>query len=177
VFLDESGFLLIPTRRRTWGPQGETPVVFYLQKHDRISALATLTVSARRKRMGLYVRFQESNFKAVHVADFLRTLLRHLRGQVILLWDGGSIHKGPPINAVLAANPRLHVERFPAYAPELNPVEFVWRDFKGQMANGCPFDTHDLRVTLRGNERRVRRSQAKLRSFVLASDLPSHPFH
>lgn len=127
--------------------------------------------------MGLYVRFQDDNFKAVHVADFLRTLLRHLRGHVILLWDGATIHQGPPIKHVLASNPRLHVERFPAYAPELNPVEFVWRDFKGRMANGCPFDLHDLDVTLRGNERRVRRSQTKLRSFVLASDLPSAPFH
>jgi transposase len=126
--------------------------------------------------MGLFLRFQEDNFKAVHVADFLRALLRHLRGHVILLWDGGSIHKGAPINAVLAAHPRLHVERFPAYAPELNSVEFVWRDFKGRMANGCPFDLHDLDVTLRGNERRVRGSQAKLRSFVLASKLSS-PFH
>ena len=51
-----------------------------------------------------------------------------------------------------------------------------FQDFKGRMANGCPFDLHDLNVTLHGNERRVRRSQAKLRSFVLASDLSS-PFH
>lgn len=126
--------------------------------------------------MGLYVRFQEENFKAVHVAAFLRTLLRHVPGHIILLWDGGSIHKGPLIDAVVSANPRLHLERFPAYAPELNPVELLWREFKGRTGNGCPFDTDELRVTLHGNVRRVRQSQAKLRSFVLASDLPTPPW-
>lgn len=127
--------------------------------------------------MGLYLRLQEQNFKAVHVADFLRTLLRHVRGHIVLLWDGGSIHKGPVIKAVLASNPRLHVEKFPAYAPELNPVEFLWRHLKGKLANGCPFDTHELHVTLRGHQRRTAHSQEMLRSFVLASDLPSAPFH
>jgi len=43
AFLDESGFLLIPSRRRTWGSEGKTPVGCYSYRHDRISALATLT--------------------------------------------------------------------------------------------------------------------------------------
>ncbi len=57
--------------------------------HDQISAIAALTVAAKRDRMGLYVPFRQDNFTARHVAKFLRMLLRHLRGQVILLWGGG----------------------------------------------------------------------------------------
>ena len=174
--MDESGFLLIPSRRRTWGPEGETPVVRYSYRHDRISALATLTVSAVRKQMGLYVRFQQANFKAVHVAAFLRQLLRHLRGPVILLWDGGRIHKGPAMARLRRDYPRLHIEWFPGYAPELNPTEQVWNDFKGHTANSLPESKQDIRVSLHANTRRVRRSQAKLRSFILASDLPSPPW-
>src|SRR5437867_10998821 len=87
--------MLIPTRRRTWGPRGRTPIVRYNYKHDRISAIAALTVAARRARLGLYVRLRQDNFKAVQVAKFLRLLLTHLRGHIILLWDGGQIHKGP----------------------------------------------------------------------------------
>jgi putative transposase len=123
--------------------------------------------------MGLYVYFQPTNFTARHVAAVLRGLLRHLRGPVILLWDQGSIPRGPAMAAVQRAYPRLHIEEFPAYAPELNPVEPLWNDFKGHTANSLPRDTRDIRRSLQANTRRVRRSQAKLRSFILASELPS----
>ena len=176
MFLDESGFLLIPTRRRTWGPQGRTPVIRYSLRHERISALAALSASARRRRMGLYVRFQAQNFLAAHVADFLRALLRHLRRNVIVLWDGSPIHKGPFLRQLRHQYPRLHVEWFPGYAPELNPVEYLWADSKGHTANGLPLDRKDLRRNLHTNIRRVRRSQDKLRSFILASELPSPPW-
>lgn len=168
--------MLIPTRRRTWNPKGHTPIVRYNYKHDRISAIAALTVAPRRARMGLYVQFRQDNFKAVQVAKFLRMLLKHLRGHVILLWDGGRIHKGPAINAVRDGFPRLHLERFPAYAPELNPVEQVWNDFKRHTGNSILRDKQDIRLSLHGSTRRVRRSPDKLRSFVLASDLPSAPW-
>ena len=165
----------MPTRRRTWAPAGHTPIVAYNDKHARLSALAALTVSPKRQHLGLFLRFQPQNFQAIHVADFLRALLRHVRGPIILLWDQGSIHRGPAIEAVRKAHPRLHVEEFPAYAPELNPTEQVWNDFKGHTANSLLRDTRDLRRRLWANTRRVRRSQAKLRSFIRSSKLPSPP--
>jgi transposase len=176
VFLDESGFLLIPTRSRTWGPRGKTPLVRFNYRHDRISALAALSISPKRTRLGLYARFQQENFKAVDVCGFLRTLLHHLRGHVILLLDSAKIHKGPTMARLTKRCRRLHLEWFPAYAPELNPVEFVWRDFKRRSATRVLRDKQDIRLNLHGNARRVRGSQDKLRSFVLASDLPSTPW-
>lgn len=167
--------MLIATRRRTWGPTGRPPIVRYNYNHDRISALVTLTLSPVLQHVGLYACFQQDNFKAVHVAPFLRDLLRHLPGPVILLWDQGRIHKGPVIRQVLEDNPRLHLEYFPKYAPELNPAEQVWHEFKNHTANSLPRDKQDIRNSLHANTRRVRRSQAKLRSFILASGLPS-PF-
>jgi putative transposase len=149
--------------------------MYYNYKHDRLSTLAALTVSPKRQHIGLYLRWQPHNFQAIDVAEFLRALLRHLRGHVILLWDRGRIHRGPAIEAVCRAHPRLHLEEFPAYAPELNPTEQVWNDFKGHTANSLLGDTRDLCRSLRNNVRRVRRSQEKLRSFIRASKLPSPP--
>jgi len=40
VFVDESGFLLIPSVRKTWSPVGQTPVVRHRYGHDRISAIS-----------------------------------------------------------------------------------------------------------------------------------------
>lgn len=132
-------------------------------------------MSPKRQHLGLYVRFQPHNFRNGHVAEFLRALLRHLRGPVILLWDQGSIHRGPALAAVQQAYPRLHLEEFPAYAPELNPVEQLWNDWKRHTANSLLRDTRALRRRLHANTRRVRRSQGKLRSFLQASKRPSPP--
>jgi DDE superfamily endonuclease len=157
------------------GLRGDTPLVPFHYTHDRISALAALAVSPTRQHLGRYRRFQPHNFQAVDVAAFLRALLRHLPGHVILLRDQRSIHQGAAIAAVERAYPRLHLEEFPASAPELTPVAQVWNDFKGHTANSLLRDERDLRRCLSATTRRVRRSQAKLRSFIWASKLPSPP--
>ena len=71
---------------------------------------------------------------------FLRHLLRHLRGPVLVLWDGGRIHRGRALDRLQARCPRLRVERLPAYAPDLNPDEGVWTLAKRGLANGRPDD-------------------------------------
>jgi transposase len=125
--------------------------------------------------MGLYLRWQPRNFQAVDVADFPRALWRHRRGS-LLLWDRGSIHRGLVIDAVRQLPPRRHVEEFPAYAPELNPAEQIWNDFKNHTATSLLRDTREIGRSVRANTRRVCRSQATLRSFILAADLPAPPW-
>jgi hypothetical protein len=50
-------------------------------------------------------------------------LLRHLRGQVIVVLDNSSTHNGAPLQQLLRQHRRQHIDRFPSYAPELNPDE------------------------------------------------------
>jgi transposase len=170
--VDESGFLLMPSVRKTWGPRGRTPVLPVWQRREKISVISGVSVSPRRQRFGLYYRLQTTNFRRPDVCAFLRHLLRHLRGAVILLWDNSRIHKGPPIQALRRAFPRLHLEFFPAYAPELNPDEGVWTLAKGTLANGRPDCIRILNAHLRGSLMRIRRSQSKLRGCITQSDLP-----
>jgi len=173
VFLDESGFLLLPTVRRTWAPRGTTPIVRHRYRRDKVSAISAVTVSPQRHRCGLYAHFHCDNISQVEVALFLRLLLRHLAGAIIVLWDGGSIHGGPAVTTLLARHPRLHVERFPAYAPELNPDELVWNHLKGALANGSPDTVDELLDDLTRVTRRLRRAPALLRAFIIGSELPS----
>jgi transposase len=74
---------------------------------------------------------------------------------------------------LLSRNPRLQVERFPAYAPELNLDEQVWNHVKARLANGSLLSTDDLMHDLSAARRRARRSPALLRGFILDSDLPA----
>ena len=173
AFLDESGFLLIPNVRRTWAPRGRTPIIWHRYRHDRISAISAVTVSFRRQRLGLYFHLHRENISQSEVVLFLRYLLRQIRGPIVLLWDGGSIQTGQEIQAFLARHPRLHVEAFPAYAPDLNPDERVWNHCKAALANGRPDNLDELMATLERLTRKARRRPPLLRSFITGSDLPS----
>ena len=172
AFLDESGFLLIPNVRRTWAPRGQTPIVWHRYRHDRISAISAVTVSCRRQRLGLYFHLHRENISQAEVILFLRYLLREIRGAIVLLWDGGGIHTGEETRAFLLRHPRLHVESFPAYAPELNPDEQVWNHCKGALANGRPDNLDELMVTLTCVTQKARRRPSLLRSFITGSKLP-----
>jgi DDE superfamily endonuclease/short chain dehydrogenase len=101
-----------------------------------------------------------------------RCVFRRSGTRISLLWDRGSIHRRREVRAFLAGRTRLHVHYFPAYAPELNPAEYVWAQADHNLANGLPDDLHELRDRLQDATRRLRRSQALLWSCVYASDLP-----
>ena len=172
VFLDESGFLLIPNVKRTWAPAGQTPTIRYCFKHTKISAISALAVSPKRKHIALYLRFRRRSFKGPDVKRFLQALLKHVRGPIILLWDSGRIHRHHEVKAWCEARPRLQVEEFPGYAPELNPAEYVWCQSDSAVANSAPEELDELNAMLVNTKRRLSRSQDLLWSCIYASDLP-----
>ncbi len=166
--------MLIPNVRRTWAPRGQTPIVRHRYRRDKVSAISAVTVSPERRRFGLYLHLHPGeNITTMEVAIFLRALLRHLRGHVIVLLDGGSIHKGPEVQALEARCPRLHLEWFPGYAPELNPDERVWAHFKAQLANGHANTLDDLMGDLSRISKKVTKRRDLIRSFITGSELPS----
>jgi transposase len=164
---------MMPLVRRTWAPRGQTPTTHHKYRHDKVSVISGLSVSPRRHRVGLYYRVHEKNIQHAEVCEFLRQLLRHLRGTVILIWDRGGIHKGDPIRAFLKEHSRLHVEYFPGYAPELNPDEGVWDQTKKALANGRPDTPEQLRLFVLEELGALRQSQSHLRACIHNSDLPA----
>jgi len=111
--------------------------------------------------------------QGLETIGFLRHLLRHLRGPVVLVWDRGNIHKRQDVKAFLRRhNGRLHVYPFPAYAPELNPAEQVWTHGKRDLSNSTHEDLGTLRPHLRRSFRRIQNSQQLLRSCIEHAELP-----
>ena len=104
---------------------------------------------------------------------FLRELLRHVRGRVIVLLDNSSTHQGEPLRRLLRQHSRLHIEHFPSYAPELNPDEGVWSLAKRALANSCPNDMEELVEDVIGSINGIRSSTQKLRGCILQSGLPA----
>jgi transposase len=123
--------------QRTWAPVGHTPVLRHSYRRERLSVIGGLSVSPVRQRLGLYFQIYPWNVTAVEIVGYLGELLRHLRGAVIALLDGCAIHRDRKVVAFCRAHRRLHLERFPAYAPELNPEEYVWTHTKRTVSNAC----------------------------------------
>jgi transposase len=148
VFLDESGFLLNPSVRRTLAPRGQTPILEAWDRRDRISAISCITLSPVRARPGLYFRLLPVN-QTVHaeqVVEFLQELRGQLRGPFTVIWDRHKIHsKAKAVQSYLAEHPEIVVEDLPAYAPEANPDEWVWNWTKyGRLSNLAAQDSDEL---------------------------------
>ena len=148
VFLDESGFQLTPSVRRTLAPRGQTPVLPCWDRRDRISAISCITLSPREGRPGLYFELLPVN-RTVHaeeVVAFLKDLRRQLRRPFTVVWDRHVIHsRARVVKAFLAENPDIVVEDFPGYVPDLNPDEWVWGWTKyGRLSNLAAWDADEL---------------------------------
>jgi hypothetical protein len=87
----------------------------------------------------LYFSCQDCALNSADVVAFLEHLLREVPGRMVIIWDGAPIHRSHMIKAFLAngAAQRLHLERLPAYAPELNPGEVSGSSSKGSSCAMC----------------------------------------
>ena len=175
MFIDETGFLLHPLVRRTWGLRGQTPVLRpRMRHHQRISAIGGLSISLGRRHLGWYLQLhRDISIRQDEVVAFLRHLLRHLRGPMVVVWDNLGVHKGRALREWLRRCRRVHLEFLPPYAPELNPNEYGWAFLKrGPLANYCPNDVAELHGSVEGAAQSARSHQALLRSFVRGTNLP-----
>lgn len=158
--------MLQPTVRRSWAPKGHTPILTSYDRRDRLSAISTVTVSPKRRRLGLYFDLLEHNVKADDFEAFVDHLLRRVGRPIILILDRYSVHRSAA-KRLLARHPRrLEIEWLPAYAPELNPDEQVWNRTKyTDLANFVPDDAEHLGRSVAASLRKTRGQQPLLRSF------------
>lgn len=160
LFVDEAGFYLLPFVARTYAPVGQTPVLRLPLSRDHLSVISALTPDGR-----LFAHIQEETYRGPAIVAFLRQLLRQVRGKLLVIWDGAPIHRCQAVTDFLAAGAakRLHLERLPAYAPDLNPDEGVWNLLKrGQLTNRCCRSLPELRWELGLAIRRLRRKTGQL---------------
>jgi hypothetical protein len=101
---------------------GQTPILREWWTRDHLSAIAAISPEGK-----LYFHSQDHAIDSADVIAFLEHLLREVPGRIIIIWDGAPIHRSYVIQEFLAhgAAQRIHVERLPAYAPELNPGEQI----------------------------------------------------
>jgi DDE superfamily endonuclease len=138
VFFDESAVSLIPPVRRTWSPRGHTPVLRHRFGWKKASMAAALGYHADGTKARLCFHLQEASYNTDSLIGVLDQLGAFYAGhQVVLIWDGLSAHWSTRMRAFMDSQRAwLRVERLPAYAPDLNPVEGLWANLKDvELAN------------------------------------------
>jgi transposase len=170
VFLDETGLMLQPLVRRTWAPQGCTPVMYSWDRRDRLSASAALSLSPRRHRIGLYFDVQGRNVTGEDTEAFLRQVQRALGRKLIVVMDRWAGHRKAAQS--LFGGKRFWIEWLPPYAPDLIPVDKMWGHTKhADLANYVPDDLVDLEIEFEMSIRQTRERPQLLRSFFHAAEL------
>jgi transposase len=178
VFIDEAGFMLNPILRRTWAPRGCTPIIRIADPHGRISVIGAISISPRYRQFCFYFYLlsDNANFRGPSLAAFLDDLRRKIPGPITLLWDEIPIHRARVVRRFLHQHRMIVVEEFPPYAPELNPVDYVWSYVKySRLANYAPKDLHILRRQITTEFRRLQKRPDLLRSFFNHTGLSLTP--
>jgi transposase len=173
VFLDESGFMLQPVRRRTWALSGQTPILRSWDRHDRLSAVGFIGVSPRRRRLSLFFHLVRENIDSLHLIWLLRLLHRRYRRRVVLVWDRWNVHRAAAAYFEENHPTWFTFEPLPSYSPELNPVEQCWNHTKyADLPNFIPDDLDHLQNAVDASISQQSKNQSLLQSFFAYAKLP-----
>jgi transposase len=154
---------------RTDAPVGHTPILKAWRTREPLAASSAISPEGKR-----YVHCQEGALNSADVVAFLEHLRRAVPGRLIVIGDGAPIHRSRVLTECLAngARQRLHVERLPASAPDLNPGEGLWAQLKGvELRHGCGFSRTHLRQELRDAVKRVRRQPRMIKGCFAGAKL------
>jgi transposase len=170
VFVDESGFYLLPGKVRTYAPRGETPILDEWQTRDHLSVMGGLTPGGK-----VYVLVRPEPLTGLHVVEFLLHLLHHAGPRLLVIWDGSPIHRRGLVTDFLhsRAGRGIAVEQLPGYAPDLNPWDTGgWDHLKHvELRNVTSLDLDELHLELHLAIGRLRQKPHLARLFFRAAGL------
>lgn len=173
VFTDESGFYLLPAVVRTYGPKGVTPMMCHWATRDHLSVMGAVTTGRE-----IYTLVRRKAFNGLHCIEFFKHLIRQLAQPLLVIWDGSPIHRRGEVKRFLheIGEGQLVVETLPSYAPDLNPVEWMWKHLKHvELRNRACLDLEELHLELHMAVGRIRPKQTLIHSFFEGAKLPFKP--
>ena len=110
-----------------------------------------LSVIAGLTKTNVLFRFHEGSIRKEHIVAFLKALKAQLRHPLLIIWDGLRAHRSKLVRDYLdSTHGHLQMAFLPPYAPDLNPVEYLWAWLKRHaLANFCPDHLTGLQATAR----------------------------
>lgn len=131
---DETRIMLEALSRRAWLKKGEKTILKVDRSREAQNYLGLLDQKTFRCRLYRIARGKQE--------EIIRALVIHLkhypRKRICLLWDNATCHRGKLLRQELKRGgllERVHLINFPPYAPEMNPIEHVWKSGKDVLSN------------------------------------------
>ena len=173
VFVDECGFSQTPYVPRTWSPRGLTPLLFHWFERKRLNTICAIECKPDGSEPDVLFYMQPQNIRSESIIDFLYALHQEIPGRIVLLWDGYSSHKSKIVKEHIASQSDwLTVRRFPAYAPELNPAEYMFSALKKKDTAGfCADHVAQISDRLEQAAERIGQNEQIMQGFLKASGL------
>lgn len=141
----------------TWARVAQTPACRVFGRYKGVKAFGAVSAQG-----GFRYRVQLEYFSQASFRAFLCAFRAATDGYLFLILDGAPYHKGALI-ADFVQDPRNEMELFhlPAYSPELNPQEHVWKVFRKEHThNRCFESTAETLLVARSGFRSLQRSTA-----------------
>ncbi len=142
---DEVHFQRHSSLIRMWAPKGQQPRVLSPSVRHKVGFFGALNL-----KTGRLVTQEAPIFNGETFGDFIRYLLQSTQGKIYLILDNARWHRSKDLQEFFEANQdRLELIFLPAYSPELNPIERVWRVIRRQVTHNRYFlSIEDLRFAL-----------------------------
>jgi transposase len=141
-FQDEVGFQTEGTLTYSWGPKGKKIVVKNKGRHGRVNLIGAYEVGSG----DFFYKMTFLRVNALRFKRFLCCLKRKYRtDKIIIIADNASFHKAKWFTAWWKSSDWLKLEFLPAYSPDFNPIERLWKWIKKEYThNKCWASKTDL---------------------------------
>lgn len=136
---------------------------------DHLSVISGITPEGQ-----FYTLTRRRPLTSVESIAFIAHVRRMVHNKLLVVWDGSPIHRSYEIKSFLASGGAqfVHLEKLPAYAPDLNPDEGVWQHLKHvEMRNLCCTDLDHLSAELNLAVKRLRKKPSIIQSFFAGAGL------
>ena len=121
--------------------------------------ISTTESIAGLTRTNFLFRLYDGAVKSAQIVEFLKALRSQLKRRLLIVWDGAAQHKSRVVRDHLdSTKGAVQMALLPGYAPDLNPVEYLWAWRKRHaMANycHCPGNLTELQTTARNKLKRA----------------------
>lgn len=167
-FADEAGLRSDYHAGTTWAPVGRTPVVKATGARHSLNMISAVTAQGLLR----FTTFTGS-FTGARFIEFCRKLLADTDGPVYLVVDGHPAHRARVVKDFVASTDgALRLFLLPAYSPQLNPDEWVWKNVKhDRVGRTAARDADDFKSKILGALRRLQKLPHIVRAFFADPDL------
>jgi transposase len=161
-FADEAAVRSDHHAGTTWAPVGRTPVVSKTGERFTINMVSAISTAG-----DIHFDLVEGGFNSEEFIRFCRQVLHDANSPVWLVVDGAKYHHSKATKEYVdSTDGKLRIIQLPAYSPELNPDEWVWRNIKTHHVGRSAARTRDeMRTVILDAVQRMRQIPSVVRGF------------